>query len=243
MKKITIIDDKIDNPKEVESHLENLNLDINWQILDLVPDEEVENADILFIHTNNEGASKFIDEHCDTFNDIYVTSTIPSQTQLEKIKNCKKVKLFDLSVRNEKTWKTFNWSFAISRWKEGEDFPIKLLKRNLNEHLRALFILCRGYLAIHGLEGWEEVKAIFHDGKKLLLEKKELTKKSEWWKIVFKERKYIEDELDEVGKEVVLNEIDKEKMKTFIDAIYNGEQIKVDDVKDAYETIKKCLGK
>lgn len=259
MKSIVIIDNKIDidNEINIQNLLEKFNNDIKWIVKKSVPsDFNGTTHTILFIHINNKKAVAFIKDYCEMFQNIYITSTSPSTEQLRKIQNCDKVKLFDFPILNETTWKSLDWSSAISRWENGEDFPINYLKPKGKTHLIALSILCQGYLAAHWdeidnekKESLYELKSLPDEMKKNAQSNKNKTKGHGWWHPAFNnddlEKKDLKD--TRLGMELILLGKackDSTAIKNLFDVIklLNGQSFcDTDKVRTAYNCIKKLL--
>jgi hypothetical protein len=129
MKSIVIIDNKIEDVKHLSDHLSKLVTGISWIIAKTIAETNISNAEMLFIHINNKGASEYITQMCSHYSEIYITSAAPSLEQLKRIKECSMVRLFDVPILDDGGWKTLPWVNAISEWKDADPFPIEILTR------------------------------------------------------------------------------------------------------------------
>lgn len=129
MRCVVIIDSKIIDTKGLSAYLSESVKDISWRVATTISEVDALKANMLFIHINNKGASNYITQMCLNYDEIYITSAAPSINQLNRVEGCKKVKLFDVPISDENGWKTLPWGIAISEWKDGELFPIEILRR------------------------------------------------------------------------------------------------------------------
>jgi hypothetical protein len=147
MRRIVIIDNKIDDEEGILRYLSKRNVAVVWDVRTSVPLDNSCQANLLFIHINNRNAQDYIKQYYSYYDEIYITSTEPSLDQLNRITGCSNAKLFTIAVPNGSAWKALPWERAIEKWQCGQPFPIDMLYVN---HFTYPECLIAAYLLLIG---------------------------------------------------------------------------------------------
>jgi len=273
MRTILVIDNKISDAGKLASCINDklsgqLKCSVAREIMEVITsDWSVKKsylADVAFIHINNSFADTFLKECCNEFQEMFITSTVPQDQQLQGIE-CEKAQLFRTPVTDDGSWKVLPWEILKDNWREGERFPIdQFLIRSTNGLLKfipAIAILCQGFLTVYvykfdeyanektrvALErmGWTE---FLQGGGSRLIESVDLSSKwdgaegvsnSKWWTDAL-------GESQESVQEALVNEMGgniPDCIQELINSIYNNTDIKPGEVADTFIAVTDRLEK